>query len=358
MVRANRTPALVTCFIIVVSLCVWHLNISSGTPGLNQLQDERVTDRNDKPSKYRAEVAGLKRERSQISGVASPPTAQDTHMNNRPEDPLTSTAEDTGLQSAPAETQDVLMDDRSNEMSEVTAAVVGSRSETTVVLEDVQGEVTTKRCGMVTFPVEKVPDRLNNIGKKRTLHLPPVWLVNDPPLRADGNLQPAINLKPFLDLKPINLAVEREYRAWDNEPYVAINKYFWGQRNGIMVEMGALDGKKYSASRDFLPFGWHRVLLEGSPAHRSNGPIKSPDASFVSGAICDSGVVHYLWNIERDRSMNGIAEFMAPHFLSKAHRNVWDVVKRDYAATKHIDFSKALLERFGALWQAREAVCC
>lgn len=329
-----------TSFIIVVSLCVWQLNISPFSPRLNQPQDELVADRNDEPSKHRAEVAELKKERTQISRVAPLPTTRDAHMNDKADDLLTSTAEDAEVQSAPATSQDMLMDERSNEMLESTAAVAGSRSEMTNVLEDGQAQVTTKRCGKVTFPVEKLPDRLNNIGKKRTLHVPPVWLVNDPPLRADGNLQTATNLKPFLDLTPINLEVEREYRAWDNEAYVAINKYFWGQRNGIIVEMGALDGKKYSASRDFLPLGWHRVLLEGSPAYRSNGPIKSPDASFISGAICDGGVVHYLWNTVRDRSMNGIAEFMSPHFLDKAHRNVWDVVKRDYAATKHIDFSK------------------
>lgn len=173
-----------------------------------------------------------------------------------------------------------------------------------------------------TYPGSEDDVIMSRAAMQNREHMP-VWLVNHPVLRADGNLRPAKNLKPFFDLHPIVRPMEDAYRAWDDEPYFAVHKYFWGQRNGIIIEMGALDGKQFSASSDFLPLGWHRILLEGSPRYRAEGPKLSPDASFISGAVCDSGVVHYLSDPNNEGAVNGIAEFMSPRFLLQMHPHVF-----------------------------------
>merc|ERR1719401_666671 len=96
------------------------------------------------------------------------------------------------------------------------------------------------------------------------------------------------------------------------------------------MEMGALDGSTYSASREFLPLGWHRILLEGSPQYRESGPRASPDATFISAVVCQPGVqnAHWLSNPDTQGDTNGIAEFMSPKFMATFHPNVFDAARR------------------------------
>jgi hypothetical protein len=44
-------------------------------------------------------------------------------------------------------------------------------------------------------------------------------------------------------------------------------RYFWGMSNGIVMELGALDGLVLSMSRT-LQDGWHRILIEGASIWR------------------------------------------------------------------------------------------
>ena len=76
-------------------------------------------------------------------------------------------------------------------------------------------------------------------------------------------------------------------RSWDSEPYIAVTRYFWGQSGGIILELGALDGLQFSASRDFLSLGWHRILIEGAPEYWNRAITESSDATYIGSAICN-----------------------------------------------------------------------
>jgi len=145
-------------------------------------------------------------------------------------------------------------------------------------------------------------------------------LLNNPPIPSSaGRLTQTADLTPFQEVK------RSSSRATDNEDYDMIHHFFWGQENGIVMELGALDGLQWSISRAFLPMHWHRLLVEANPLHAANGPTKSPDATYVHGAICDGGMVHYL--AQGESVVNGIAEFMSPGFLKSYHRQIHDATE-------------------------------
>jgi len=114
-------------------------------------------------------------------------------------------------------------------------------------------------------------------------------------------------------------------RTRDDELYIAIADYFWGQSDGIVLEMGGLDGESYSVSRPFIQLGWQRMLVEASPQYWAKAVRKSPDAIYVGAAICNTGNVHYV-ETDKDPTANGILEFMSLGFLSRFYNNVLDAI--------------------------------
>jgi hypothetical protein len=58
-------------------------------------------------------------------------------------------------------------------------------------------------------------------------------------------------------------------RWWNTDGDVdGMERYFWGMSNGIVMELGALDGLVLSMSRTLLDPGWHRILIEGASIWR------------------------------------------------------------------------------------------
>jgi hypothetical protein len=143
-------------------------------------------------------------------------------------------------------------------------------------------------------------------------------LLNNPPIPPTaGTLTNTTNITPFTQVKP----TLKKHHV-DGEDYDMIHHYFWGQENGIVMELGALDGDKMSMSKAFLKFNWHRILVEANPQWAQQGPQASPNATYVHAAICDpninsKGVVHYLRR--GGGSINGIAEFMSTSFMKQFH---------------------------------------
>lgn len=163
-------------------------------------------------------------------------------------------------------------------------------------------------------------------------------LLNKPSFVGTGDLI-RIDTKRFEELPPFTKARDEFTRGWDNEAYHAIHHYFWGCSNGIVLEMGALDGKLFSVSNDFVQFGWHRILIEGTPTYWHDGVRLSSDATYVGAAICNTSEVHY---VQKSRSrpggsaLNGIAEFMAPTFL----RDFFPWVYKQAVTSQHrLDFN-------------------
>lgn len=50
----------------------------------------------------------------------------------------------------------------------------------------------------------------------------------------------------------------------DGEAIDSVNNFFWGKKNGIVLEIGGLDGQYLSQSKPLVEkLGWKRLLIEG-----------------------------------------------------------------------------------------------
>jgi len=110
----------------------------------------------------------------------------------------------------------------------------------------------------------------------------------------------------------------------DGETADFIRKYFWGKSNGIIMEIGAMDGEQYSQSKPMeAEVGWHRVLVEGSPVFAKGLKEYAVNAFAFSSAICNATrEVHY---VSSDSTSGGIAEFMSPRFVKNFHKELLSI---------------------------------
>jgi len=110
----------------------------------------------------------------------------------------------------------------------------------------------------------------------------------------------------------------------DGEVVDAIEHFFWGKRNGIAMELGALDGSPGTRSMTYeyeKSLGWKRILVEGDPQYRVNLLAKSPEAYSVNAAICQRHTtIHYA----KAEYIGGILEFMAHDFLKEYHKSIYN----------------------------------
>jgi len=124
----------------------------------------------------------------------------------------------------------------------------------------------------------------------------------------------------------------------DGEYVDAIEHYFYNQKNGVVLECGALDGKHLSMSRplhesfDRRPghyLGWHRILVEGAPRWKDLLPKNSPDAYSFNTAICGSPQwLHYIdEEVGGSASVGGIVEFMNHDFLKTFHPQLLNLTR-------------------------------
>jgi len=105
----------------------------------------------------------------------------------------------------------------------------------------------------------------------------------------------------------------------DHEPEIAWTHFFNGTTNGLVLELGAMDGKYKSVSRFFEhKVGWKSILIEGSSEARDI-PKNRPNALSLHLAVCEKETtVHFVSN----RATGGILEFMSPRFLQSFHSHL------------------------------------
>jgi FkbM family methyltransferase len=115
---------------------------------------------------------------------------------------------------------------------------------------------------------------------------------------------------------------EFEFKGQSLEDKNAYSTFFNAPRyesNGIILELGALDGDLYSNSNFFVRYlGWKAIHIEGSP-HNYEALIRNrPESLNINAAICKTHRrVHY---IDGDvAAVRGIYEFMAPAFKKRWH---------------------------------------
>jgi hypothetical protein len=175
--------------------------------------------------------------------------------------------------------------------------------------------------------ISPTKDKPKHKGAKLPLCNQEVFL-NNPSIQKNGYLTQTHDINSFEALRPVMPREQPPTRGWDNEAFDAVNEFFWGMENGIVLEMGGLDGRRYSVSADFLPFQWHRLLIEASPLYTKIGVERSPDATYIATAVCNLEKVHYVLSSNKsDGAINGIGEFMSSNFLRTFHKNVFAATK-------------------------------
>lgn len=160
----------------------------------------------------------------------------------------------------------------------------------------------------------------------------PTWLVNcpsafsglDPPLgRLLDVKNDLANVSLFESFSDVYL--DRIVGATDGEEVDAIEHFFWGQRNGLAIELGSLCGSNYSHSVTAgyeVQMGWKRILVEGDPRYRDLMRQRSPQAFSANAAICARHTqVHFI----NSMYVGGIAEFMSPTFLKRNHPQLYNI---------------------------------
>jgi len=112
---------------------------------------------------------------------------------------------------------------------------------------------------------------------------------------------------------------DKHKHVTDNVVFDAMRLLFYGKKDGVSLEIGALDGTMATncETQELENFHWQRVLVEANPAFRSR--LALLDTAFTANAaICDSQqTMHYVTGSMP--FVNGIVEFMHHDFLKKFH---------------------------------------
>jgi hypothetical protein len=108
-------------------------------------------------------------------------------------------------------------------------------------------------------------------------------------------------------------------RSQNGEDTLLIEK-FNGLCNGTYIEMGALDGVKFSNSHVFNKapvLNWQGLLVELSPSKALNLPVNRPnEIATANAAVCkERALLHYVeYKGPNKDQVNGIWEYAAPTF--------------------------------------------
>jgi hypothetical protein len=163
----------------------------------------------------------------------------------------------------------------------------------------------------------------------------PYWLVNNPVAFHNNDSK---NLGQLLDVRmdPGNITFFIEYCDYhlhrttgvtDGENIDAVEHYFWGLKNGIAMELGALDGSSGTRSMTHdleAYFNWKRILVEGDPTYRDRLNRMCPHSLNVNAAICEQ---HTSVNFITTPYVGGIVEFMSTEFLKNYHSSIYDAIQ-------------------------------
>jgi FkbM family methyltransferase len=101
-----------------------------------------------------------------------------------------------------------------------------------------------------------------------------------------------------------------------------LERYFYNRTGGTFIEMGALDGLRYSNSFFFeTELGWSGLLIEGNPKNYEYLEKNRPNALVANAMVCSSkGELHYVEHA--DTAINGIWEFMSAQFRERFYADM------------------------------------
>lgn len=141
--------------------------------------------------------------------------------------------------------------------------------------------------------------------------------------RSPGNLSGSRRSCDVMKLEDVS----RFSRSQDKEDEFLLQHFFENICGGTYVELGALDGVKYSNSHLFhYGLDWRGVLIEPNPknfrALRRNRP---KDDTFNYAVCASSSKVHFVGDRKRGAT-SGVLEFMDPSFVKEWHPDI-DIAK-------------------------------
>ena len=155
------------------------------------------------------------------------------------------------------------------------------------------------------------------------------WLVNDPSYFHEFSKAVLLDVRNDSDsmAKFVEISdyfLPRTDAFTDGEVIDAMEHYFWGMRDGLAIELGALDGSPGTRSMTYeyeKSLNWRRILIEGNPSYKDNLIKHSPLALSVSAAICSTpSTVHF----SHSQYVGGIVEFMGLDFMKQYHPEVYN----------------------------------
>eukprot|EP00931_Biecheleriopsis_adriatica_P091016 TRINITY_DN64926_c0_g1_i1.p1 TRINITY_DN64926_c0_g1~~TRINITY_DN64926_c0_g1_i1.p1 ORF type:complete len:259 (-),score=56.05 TRINITY_DN64926_c0_g1_i1:256-1032(-) len=116
---------------------------------------------------------------------------------------------------------------------------------------------------------------------------------------------------------------EAEFYSQSDEDKILYRNFFCGKSDGVFVELGALDGKRWSNSKFFEDtMGWKGALIEGSPQVAELLKVNRPSERnlIIPEAVCQEGVGHVEFVISpNNNDVSGNPETMAPDFYERWH---------------------------------------
>jgi FkbM family methyltransferase len=143
------------------------------------------------------------------------------------------------------------------------------------------------------------------------------------------------------------------FLSQNGEDEYLLENFFFMEENGTFIEMGALDGIRYSNSYFFEKvLGWSGVLIEAHPSKfKELKKNRSNSSTCVHGIVCDDPRdMHFVES--SNAAVGGVWELMSPTFREKWHSNVTEADVQalpvtpctkmqtilDRIGLKHVDF--------------------
>jgi FkbM family methyltransferase len=113
--------------------------------------------------------------------------------------------------------------------------------------------------------------------------------------------------------------IKKYSTSQDQEDQFLFNTYFKGLCGGTYVELGGLDGVKYSNSHFFHHgLGWKGVLIEPNPKSFAALQINRPMDDTFNYAVCSKSTEVTFIDSGND-GVTGVLDFMAPSFVAGWH---------------------------------------
>jgi hypothetical protein len=156
--------------------------------------------------------------------------------------------------------------------------------------------------------------KLDSAGAGAMLASIPAWVLSPAGVSTSLTSETAEKDLSFWDAFAAGLVTSQE-----GEDAYAYFNFFHGQRNGLILESGALDGLTFSVSRFFVfARGWRAVHVEGSPVSYAKLVTNRPESLNLHTALCNvSRTLHYAVN-PLVPATSGFWEFI-PSWIKDSH---------------------------------------